>query len=100
MIGTRPLLHNKTQDNQGLKFKDQGQKRDLNDHHLGGDRRFEKLKPRGDGPFCVLKKINDNAYKIELPGHYNVSATFKVADLSPYKRDSDDEPDSGSSLFQ
>ncbi|GJY43103.1 RNA-directed DNA polymerase [Tanacetum coccineum] len=62
--------------------------------------RFGKLKPRGDGPFRVLKKINDNAYKIELPSHYNVSATFNVADLSPYKGDSDDEPDSGSSLFQ
>ncbi|GKE66611.1 hypothetical protein Tco_1520772 [Tanacetum coccineum] len=57
--------------------------------------RFGKLKPRGDGPFRVLKNINDNAYKIELPGHYNVSATFNVADLSPYKGDSDDEPDSG-----
>ncbi|GKD97631.1 RNA-directed DNA polymerase [Tanacetum coccineum] len=61
---------------------------------------FGKLKPRGDGPFRVLKKINDNAYKIKLPGHYNVSATFNVADLSPYKGDSDDEPDSGSGLFQ
>ncbi|GJY13689.1 hypothetical protein Tco_0382998 [Tanacetum coccineum] len=68
------------------------------EHFLAG--RFGKLKPRGDGPFRVLKKINDNAYKIELPGHYNVSATFNVADLSPYKGDSDDEPDSGSSLFQ
>nr|GEZ72899.1 hypothetical protein [Tanacetum cinerariifolium] len=46
------------------------------------------------------KQINDNAYKIELPGHYNVSSTFNVADLSPYKGDSDDEPDLGSSLFQ
>nr|GEX55989.1 hypothetical protein [Tanacetum cinerariifolium] len=62
--------------------------------------RFGKLEPRGDGPFRVLKKINDNAYKIELPGHYNVSATFNAADLSPYKGDSDDEPDSWSSLFQ
>ncbi|GJZ52515.1 RNA-directed DNA polymerase [Tanacetum coccineum] len=62
--------------------------------------RFGKLKPREDGPFRVLKKINDNAYKIELRGHYNVSVTFNVADLSPYKGDSDDEPDSGSSLFQ
>ncbi|GKE73146.1 RNA-directed DNA polymerase [Tanacetum coccineum] len=52
-----------------------------------------KLKPRGDGPFRVLKKINDNAYKIEIPGHYNVSSTFSVADLSPYKGDSDNEPD-------
>ncbi|GJS91780.1 hypothetical protein Tco_0774416 [Tanacetum coccineum] len=62
--------------------------------------RFGKLKPRGDGPFRILKNINDNAYKIELPGHYNVSATFNVVDLSSYKEDSDDEPDSGLSLFQ
>ncbi|GJV73724.1 RNA-directed DNA polymerase [Tanacetum coccineum] len=61
---------------------------------------FGKLKPRGDGPFRVLKKINDNEYKIELPDHYNVSATFNVADLSPYKGDSVDEPDSWSSLFK
>nr|GEV41148.1 reverse transcriptase domain-containing protein [Tanacetum cinerariifolium] len=62
--------------------------------------RFRKLKPRGDGPFRVLKKINDNVYKIELPGHYNVFYTFNVADLSPYKGDSNDELDSWSSLFQ
>nr|GEW29672.1 zinc finger, CCHC-type [Tanacetum cinerariifolium] len=59
-----------------------------------------KLKPRGDCPFYVLLKINDNTYKIELPGHYNVSTIFNAADLSPYKGDSDDEPDSGSSFFQ
>ncbi|GJV51145.1 RNA-directed DNA polymerase [Tanacetum coccineum] len=55
---------------------------------------FGKLKPRGDGPFRVLKKINNNAYKIELPGYFNISAIFYVVDLSPYKGDSDDEPDS------
>nr|GEU71586.1 RNA-directed DNA polymerase [Tanacetum cinerariifolium] len=60
---------------------------------------FGKLKPRGDGPFRILKKINNNAYKIEFPGHYNASATFNVADLLPYKGDSDDELDSWSSLF-
>ncbi|GJU46344.1 RNA-directed DNA polymerase [Tanacetum coccineum] len=49
--------------------------------------RFGKLKPRGDGPFRVFLKINDNGYKIELSGHYNVSATFNVADLLPYKGD-------------
>nr|GEZ64609.1 hypothetical protein [Tanacetum cinerariifolium] len=62
--------------------------------------RYGKLKPRGDGPFRVLKKINDKAYKIELPGHYNVFATFNIVDLSAYKGDSKDEPDSGLSLFQ
>ena len=40
--------------------------------------------PRGDGPFQVLERINDNAYKLDLPGEYNVSATFNVSDLSPF----------------
>jgi hypothetical protein len=45
-------------------------------------RRWSKLHPRGDGPFQVLKRINDNAYKLDLPGEYNISATFNVSDLS------------------
>ena len=32
--------------------------------------RKSKLMPRGDGPFQVLARINDNAYKIDLPGEY------------------------------
>ena len=46
-------------------------------------RRRSKLHPRGDGPFQVLARINDNAYKLDLPGKYNISATFNVSDLSP-----------------
>ena len=49
--------------------------------------RKSKLMPRGDGPFQVLERINDNAYKIDLPGEYGVSATFNVADLSPFDFD-------------
>ncbi|GJX43404.1 retrovirus-related pol polyprotein from transposon 17.6 [Tanacetum coccineum] len=62
--------------------------------------RFRKLKPRADSPFRIQKKINDNAYKLELPGHYNVSATFNVADLSPYTGESEDEEDSWTSISQ
>ena len=40
-----------------------------------------KLQPRGDGPIQVLETMNDNAYKIDLPGEYGVSATFNVADF-------------------
>ncbi|XP_071928112.1 uncharacterized protein [Coffea arabica] len=43
-----------------------------------------KLSPRGDGPFQVIERINDNAYRLDLLGEYNVSATFNVADLSPF----------------
>jgi len=44
---------------------------------------------RGDRPFQVLAKINDNAYKIDLPGKYNVSNTFNVSDLSLYDADNE-----------
>ena len=47
-------------------------------------RRWSKLHPRGDGPFQVLERINDNTYKLDLPGEYNISATFNVSDLSPF----------------
>ncbi|GKV20583.1 hypothetical protein SLEP1_g30682 [Rubroshorea leprosula] len=46
-----------------------------------------KLSPRADGPFQIVEKFNDNAYKIKLPGDYGVSATFNVANLSPYYED-------------
>ena len=45
-------------------------------------RRRSKLHPRGDGPFQLLERINDNAYKLDLPGEYNISAIFNVSDLS------------------
>ena len=48
--------------------------------------------PRSDGPFEILDKIGPNAYKVDLPGEYGVSATFNVADLSPYFDPSDDLP--------
>jgi len=44
--------------------------------------RKSKLQPRGDRPFKVLERINDNAYKIDLPGEYGVSSTFNVTHLS------------------
>jgi len=36
-----------------------------------------------EGLNCILEKINDNAYKVDLPDEYNISATFNVSDLSP-----------------
>ncbi|KAK1681173.1 hypothetical protein QYE76_042021 [Lolium multiflorum] len=54
-----------------------------------GDRfpelRKSKLMPCAAGPFKVLEKINDNAYKLELPAELGpVSPTFNIADLKPY----------------
>jgi hypothetical protein len=34
--------------------------------------------------FQVMERVNNNAYKIDLPGEYNMSSTFNVSDFSPF----------------
>jgi hypothetical protein len=62
--------------------------------HLRKDRfpelRKSKLMPRGAGPYKILEKINDNAYKLELPPEFRVSPTFNIADLKPYLGEEDE----------
>ncbi|XP_071689319.1 uncharacterized protein [Rutidosis leptorrhynchoides] len=59
--------------------------------HLRNERftakRKNKLMPRAEGPFKLLEKDGDNAYKVELPGDSVVSSTFNVGDLMPYLED-------------
>ena len=50
-------------------------------------KRKTKLMPRADGPFEVLERINHNAYRVDLPGDYGVSATFNVADVKACQED-------------
>ena len=57
-----------------------------------------KLMPRADGPFKVLEKINDNTYKLELPGDFGVSPTFNIADLKPYLGEEDELPSRTTSI--
>jgi len=56
--------------------------------HLRKDRfptqRKSKLMPRGDGPFQVLKRINDNAYELDMPNTFLGSHTFNISDLTPF----------------
>ena len=62
--------------------------------HLHKDRfpdlRKSKLMPRAAGSFKVLEKINDNAYKLQLPTDYGVSSVFNIVDLKPYFGEEDE----------
>jgi hypothetical protein len=46
------------------------------------EQRRSKLMPRGYGPFQIIELINDNAYRVDIPGEYGVSDLFNVANLS------------------
>ena len=56
-------------------------------------RPFVKLLDRKVGPCRVLKKINENAYKVELPTHLQISNSFNVQHLTPYYQDDDQDED-------
>jgi len=59
--------------------------------HRFPTKRNSKLSPRGDGHFQVLKKINNNAYKLDLPAEYGVHDTFNVINLSPFVGTNEEE---------
>jgi hypothetical protein len=42
--------------------------------------RQSKLMSRVAGPFKILAKINDNAYKLELPPEFGFSPSFNISD--------------------
>ena len=42
---------------------------------------YHKLKYKKIGPCQILKKINDNAYKVDLPTNLDISPIFNTSDL-------------------
>ena len=46
-----------------------------------------KLQQRKCEPYKIIRKINDNAYIIDLPSCMGISKTFNIADLTLFQLD-------------
>ena len=64
--------------------------------------RKSKLSPCSDCPFQIIKKINDNAYKLDLLVDYGVQFVFNVSDLIAFvgSVDNDEHQDLRTNPFQ
>jgi transposase InsO family protein len=60
--------------------------------------RKSKLMSRAAGPFKILAKINDNAYKLQLSLEFEVSPSFNISDLWPYLGEEDEMPSRTTSM--
>ena len=45
----------------------------------------KKLHARSAGSFKILKKINSNAYVVDLPSDFGINLSFNIEDLVAYK---------------
>jgi hypothetical protein len=60
--------------------------------------RKSNLMSHAAGPFKILAKINDNAYKLELPPEFRVSPSFNISYLRPYLGEEDEMPSRTTSI--
>ena len=53
--------------------------------------RQRRLIPRYDGPFDVIQRVGQVAYRLKLPDRLKLHPTFHVSFLKPYHEDLDKE---------
>ena len=51
----------------------------------GHQKCYMKLAKRYYGPFQILNRINETAYRLKLPSNWHIHNTFHVSLLKPYK---------------
>ena len=59
--------------------------KDKNGIPTGHQKFYAKLAKRYYGPFQMLNRINETAYRLKLPAHWQIHNAFHVSLLKPYK---------------
>ena len=60
--------------------------------HSGHQKYYAKLARRYYGPFQILERINETAYRLKLPPHWHIHNAFHVSLLKVYKGNPPMEP--------
>ena len=58
--------------------------------HINMDGRAPKLSPKYYGPFKVLERIGNSAYKLDFPPQWSIHPVINVSKLKPYYESSED----------
>lgn len=48
---------------------------------------YNKMKMNKIGPYQILQKMNDNAYKVNFPTNLDISPTFNISNLYKFYGD-------------
>ena len=60
--------------------------------HIGYQKYYMKLAKRYYGPFQILSRINETAYRLKLPANWHIHNAFHISLLKPFKGDPPTEP--------